>query len=50
VQASGLFLRAPYPLYTESLVQVLPDSTEKTSWCLIVDEPRMLLLMKRRIL
>jgi hypothetical protein len=38
-----------YPLFTESLVQVLSDKAEKMRWCPIMHEPHMLSLMKRHM-
>jgi hypothetical protein len=40
---------APYPPFTESLVQVLSDSAEKMRWCPIMHGPRVLSLMKRHM-
>jgi hypothetical protein len=35
---------ASYPLFTESLVQVLSDGAEKMKWCPITHEPHVLLM------
>jgi hypothetical protein len=37
---------ASYPLYTVSLIQVLPENVEKKRWRSIISEPHTLTMMK----
>jgi hypothetical protein len=40
---------ASWPLFTESLVQVLSDNAETMRWCPILHEPYVFLFMKRHL-
>jgi hypothetical protein len=40
---------ASYPLFTESLVQVLSNNAETLRWCPIMHEPHVLPLVKRHV-